>query len=67
MKRMVMVPDQWSCKLKECPPGFFVHDKDLFLMSEYSQESYCSSGEYCHLDKEATVQPVIVVWEEYEE
>ena len=74
MKRMIIVPDGWPRKLRECLPGFFVHKEDLYLISEYKtdndsefNESYCSSGEYCCLDYDTVVQPVAYEWEEDDE
>jgi hypothetical protein len=39
-----------SCKLIDCPPGFFIFDGSLCFKSEYKDEIgqievYCSSGE----------------------
>ena len=66
VRTMTMVPDGWPVDLKSCRPGFFVYKDDLFLMSEYGGESYCSSGEKCCLPKETKVQPVEVLWAEEE-
>jgi len=62
MRQMTIVPDGWPRILAECRPGYFVYEDDLFLMSEYGGESYCSSGERCCLQKQVQVQPVIVKW-----
>jgi len=47
MEKTIMIePEGWKCKFKDCRPGFFVFDEMLFLKSEYGGgEAYCDSGE----------------------
>lgn len=64
MKYLILVPDQWQCKLEECPPGFFVYEDELCFKSEYSDVCYfCSSGEF-FMPREVDVQPVSPEWKE---
>jgi len=74
VKKLTIVPSGWTRKLKECDPGFFVHDEELCLISEYKTnndsefyESFCSSGEFCCLDYDTIVQPVTTEWEDIDE
>ena len=73
MKRLIIVPDQWQCPLKECPPGFYMYEDNLCFKSEYGFEVFCDSGEYFWggvNNKEETmefmVQPVIAKWETFD-
>ena len=74
-KKLVIIPDEWTCSLGSCPPGFFVFEEELCFKTEYGHcEVYCKSGETFwggtntskNRDK-LIVQPVIVRWEEEEE
>lgn len=75
MKRCTLIPDGWPCSFAECPPGFFMFNKNIFLKSEYGgDEAYCESGEVfwggTQTKEERAkleVQPVRVHWEYYEE
>lgn len=62
MKKLIIVPDGWKCKLNECPPGFFVYDNQLCFKTEYD-EVYCSSGETFCVDN-PEVQRVVEEWVE---
>jgi hypothetical protein len=73
MKRLLIEPSGWPCTLKECPPGFFLYEKQLCFKTEYGKainfqgpyepDAYNSAGEhFCLLDAE--VQPVTDRWEE---
>ena len=62
MKTIKIIPNDWSCTLEECPPGFFWYGNDLCFKSEYNNECYCSSGEYFAL-RDILVQPVAIVTE----
>ena len=72
MKRMTLEPDGWECSLEECPPGPFLFKKEhLGFKSEYrvpetgGLEVFNEAGEYyCG---EGLVQPLKVVWEDYDE
>jgi hypothetical protein len=47
MKRLEIRPDGWPVKLKDCPPGFFIWEKQLCFKSEYEDAAvYNSAGEY---------------------
>jgi hypothetical protein len=62
VKKLIIVPDGWKCKLNECPPGFFVYDNQLCFKTEYGKdEVYCSSGETFCVDN-PEVQPVVEEW-----
>jgi hypothetical protein len=76
MRRLEVKPEGWPCKLSECPPGLFLFGDGLCFKTEYRTSGYsevfCESGEMFWGgtdDKEQrevlTVQPVIVVWEDY--
>lgn len=74
MRRLVMIPDGWPCRLYECRPGFFVSGDALCFKDQYGSEggSYCETGEFFwggasfeERDK-LIVQPVNSVWEEVE-
>lgn len=71
MKKLVMVPNNWSCSLEECPPGFFVYENSLCFKTEYHRSNgqvnaFNEAGEYfyCEDDQKVIIQPVIPVWEE---
>lgn len=66
MRRLVMQPDGWPCLYAECRPGHFVYGDSLCLKSEYGGDGYCESGE-AFARTEAVVQPVLAVWQEFEE
>lgn len=73
MKKLVMMPDGWPCKYKECRPGFFFFDGSVCLKSEYEQNGYCDSGEIFwggqdnEIDRgELKVQPLTPIWMEEE-
>jgi len=64
MKRIVIKPDGWMCQLKECPPGFFMHEGQLCFKTEYGQdEVYNSSGER-FVVLNPMVQPIMYETEE---
>lgn len=70
MKRLILEPIGWPCSLEECPPGHFLYRDMIGFKSEYHQsdgepKAFCDSGEY-FVTPEATVQPLIYRWEEYE-
>lgn len=80
MKRLELKPEGFPCKLRECPPGFFLKDDEVCFKSEYSKdqdknrvEAYCESGEFFwggdegkeNVD-EVMVQPLISEWIEEE-
>ena len=45
MKRLVLVPDGWPCKLRECPPGLFVTDMEtVCVKSQYPRVEILASG-----------------------
>jgi len=45
MKRLVVEPSGWPCKLRECPPGHFVYEESLCFKTEYgSMESLGPKG-----------------------
>jgi hypothetical protein len=76
MRRLVMVPDGWPCKLGECLPGHFVFKDRLCFKDQYGSEgnSYNEAGEIFwggvsseDERQELIVQPVNPLWEEYEE
>lgn len=33
--KMIINPEGWPCKLKDCPPGFFVWEGNLCFKTEY--------------------------------
>lgn len=66
MRRLTIQPEGWPCSYAECRPGFFILDNDLFLKSEYGGEGYCSTGEIFAY-RASEVQPVVAIWEEFEE
>ena len=74
MKKMIVVPEGWSCEFGECRPGFFVFEENLFLKTEYGDnEAYCCLGEYFWggVSKKEDlvkleVQPVCTEWIEEE-
>lgn len=76
MKRLVMMPDGWPCTLGECRPGHFIYQDRLCFKDEYGSagNSYNEAGEIFwggttdRQDRNTlTVQPVLPIWEEYEE
>ena len=77
-RRLVLKPAEWHCTLAECPPGPFLifpikeSDTDLCFKSEYRSnsgvsEAYNSAGEHVCTGDESIVQPLEVIWEEYDE
>lgn len=38
MKRLVVVPDGWPCKLSECPSGLFMFEGALVVKSKYGPQ-----------------------------
>lgn len=73
MKRLIIEPDGWECKLNECRPGLFVHDDGLFLRNDYHEFFLCDGGDalgLCgfkdtqHRGEKMRVQPVKAVWVE---
>jgi len=36
MKRLVIRPEGWPCKLGECPPGLFLHGDGLCFKTDYA-------------------------------
>jgi len=74
MRRLVIEPDGWPCRFDECRPGFFLHEDNLCLKSEYGNgEAYNEAGETftggsaSNNDPTAlVVQPVVACWEKYE-
>lgn len=75
MRRLIIEPDGWPCKLSECPPGHFVFDDSLCFKTEYGDlEVYNEAGECFHggvtePEKRSAlmVQPVKCLWVEEEE
>lgn len=74
MKRLIVIPEGWPCKFSECRPGYFLFHGDLCLKTEYGSDSYCESGEAFwggvsgeEARNALEIQPVSVVWEEFEE
>jgi len=79
VKRLEMVPNGWPCTFKDCPPGYFVWQGNLCLMSDYGdnagkRNAYCDSGEYFLGGVTTTqerdglaVQPVVPRWVEVDE
>jgi hypothetical protein len=60
MKKLIIEPAGWPCKLRECPPGLFVTDMDTLciktdypkqirgpqgLPGPYVTDAYCSNGD----------------------
>lgn len=45
MKKLEIKPDGFACKLRECPPGFFLFNGELCLKGNY-QDYYCSDGNF---------------------
>lgn len=45
MKKLVVRPNDWPCKLGECRPGLFMYDACLGLKSEYGEFFVVASGE----------------------
>jgi len=37
MKRLVLIPNGWPCRLDECPPGLFVKGETVALKTEYGR------------------------------
>ena len=35
MNRLIIKPEGWECKLKDCPPGFFMFRNNLCFKTEY--------------------------------
>lgn len=78
MKRLIVTPVDWECRLDECPSGLFVFDGIIGLKSEYHTDGkmdvyVAASGEYfwggvdTHEAKNALmVIPCTYEWEEYE-
>lgn len=67
MQTLKIVPDGWPCTLEECPPGFFVCEKQLCFKTEYGQnECYNSAGETFCGEKTEYVQPVVAEWQNEE-
>ena len=75
MKRMIIKPEGWKCKLYECPPGFFVFNDHLCFKTEYGPdlEVFNEGGEYFwggvktkEERAELEVQPVEVLWDEFD-
>lgn len=68
MKRLVMMPDGWSCTIDECRPGHFAFKGLLCFKSEYGVKPECfnEAGEYLQYAPSDLVQPVDPVWEEFE-
>jgi hypothetical protein len=66
MKRLLIEPSGWPCKLAECPPGFFVCGDNLCFKTEYGAVgSFNEAGEYFVSDPTTTeVQPVEPSWED---
>jgi len=67
MRDLLLVPDGWPCKLKDCQPGFFVYEDQLCFKTEYGDgDIFCSSGEYFSKDgrQDLIVQPVSYEWRE---
>lgn len=69
MTRLELKPNGFPCTLEECPPGPFLHGKDVCFKSEYHSntgriEAYCSSGEAYH--GTGLIQPLESVWIEEE-
>jgi hypothetical protein len=76
MKRLVMVPEGWPCKLKEAPCGPFVWDDMLCFKSDHKDENrrimafgefgvslWYSAGGFVPMD-DLMVQPVVAKWED---
>ena len=82
MKRLELKPEGFPCKLKECPPGFFLKDDEVGFKSEYAgdsldnknrTEAFCESGCYFWGGEEGKdnvdnviVQPLVSEWIEEE-
>lgn len=74
MKRMIIAPNGWECRLSECPPGAFIFEGHLCFKSEYTVddnnvEAYNEGGEFfwggtdTHSERHnLIVQPVKAVW-----
>ena len=71
MKKVIIGPDGWMCKLSECPPGFFMYEGNLCFKTEYRKDGqddvYCSSGETFCVPNNPMVQPVNYEIEESED
>ena len=70
MRRLIIEPEGWSCRLTECRPGLFVFDNELCLKDDYRDGPYiCDGGEtfWGGTDlkenrDQLIVQPVKAVW-----
>lgn len=66
MKRLVLNPAGWPCRLAECPSGLLVHEGELRLKTAYA-EHYLGSGDaWGYAKPDLIVQPVVAKWEEEE-
>jgi hypothetical protein len=79
MKRLVMVPDGWPCKLGELRPGFFVWNDMLGFKPDHKAENgkqiaFSATGESLWYKAggfepmvDLMVQPAYPGWEDYSE
>ena len=69
IERIELIPHGHKCKLKDCPPGFFLFENEVCLKTEYGEnDSYLDNGEvlWGGTNSEQTrekhiVQPLVVV------
>lgn len=73
-KRLELVPEGFPVTFAECPPGFFMQGKDVFMKTEYGEgEAFCESGEAYwggvttpEARAKIQVQPLVSKWVQFE-
>lgn len=73
MKRLVLEPLGWTCRLEEAPCGPFLCNGKVCFKTEYRRddgaiEAFCETGEAFHGEGNATeVQPLEPKWQEVDD
>lgn len=71
MRRPLFKPSDFSCKLNECPPGFFLFGEMIGFKNQYGDPACCDTGEYfwggTETSKERDNLIVTPLWYEWEE